>query len=205
MADRHALVRFDDAVIFLDPLCGLVGIEKQEGQRTEPVACGQVNRLTPRARHPHRRVRPLHRFRHKIAARHVEPAPLEPGIGPHRQHIGGLSRSLLPHRPLIVGFNPKPAHLYRRCRLAGAPLDTAVRDQIERGNALGDPRRMIVVGRHQGDAVAETNALRTLRAGRKEHLGGRGVRILLQEVVLDLPEIVDADPVGELNLLECVL
>ena len=33
MADRNAFGRFDDAVIFLDPLCRLVGVEKRKGQR----------------------------------------------------------------------------------------------------------------------------------------------------------------------------
>jgi hypothetical protein len=150
-------------------------------------------------------VRPLHRFRHKIAARHVEPAPLEPGIGPHRQHIGGLSRSLLPHRPLIVGFNPKPAHLYRRCRLAGAPLDTAVRDQIEGGDALGDTGGMIVVWRHQGNAVAEADPFGPLRAGSEKHPGRRGMRILLEKMMLDFPDVVDAQPIGQFDLVERLL
>src|SRR6516162_6011257 len=45
MADRDAFVRFDDAIILLDPLCGLVGVEKRKRQGTEPVARGQMNRL----------------------------------------------------------------------------------------------------------------------------------------------------------------
>ena len=43
-------------------------------------------------------------------------------------------------------------------------------------------------------------------AGRgEEHLGRRGVAVLLEEVVLDLPGVVVAEPVGELDLVERVV
>src|SRR5439155_12484741 len=66
-------------------------------------------------------------------------------------------------------------------------------------------RRMVVVGRHERDAVPQTDTLRALAAGGEEHLRGRGVRVLLQEVVLDLPRDVDPEAIGELHLLERVL
>src|SRR5262249_11687901 len=97
------------------------------------------------------------------------------------------------------------AHLDRRRRLAGAPLDAAVRDEVERGDTFGNPRRVVVFGRHQGDAVAEADLLRALRAGGEEHLGSGGGRIFLEEMVLDLPDIVDAELVGELDLVERLL
>jgi len=64
---------------------------------------------------------------------------------------------------------------------------------------------MVVVGRYQGDAVTETNPFGALRAGGEEHLGRRGVRILLEEVVLDLPDVVDPQAIGELDLVERLL
>ena len=36
----------------------------------------------------------------------------------------------------------------------------------------------------------------------EEHLGRRRVRVLVEEVVLDLPRIVEPEPVGELDLIE---
>ena len=54
------------------------------------------------------------------------------------------------------------------------------------------------------DPVAEPDALGALARRGEEHLGGRGVRVLLEEVVLDLPDVVEAEPVGELDLLERV-
>ena len=53
--------------------------------------------------------------------------------------------------------------------------------------------------------MPETDALGALRRGREEHLGRRRVAVLLEEVVLDLPHVVDAERVGELDLLERVL
>ena len=46
--------------------------------------------------------------------------------------------------------------------------------------------------------------LRALAGGGEEDLGRARVRVLLQEVVLDLPDVVDAEPVGQLDLLERV-
>ena len=131
--------------------------------------------------------------------------PVKTRIGPHRQHVGGLLGRLLPHRLLFLRIDPETAHLDRRRRLAGAPFDAAVRHQVERGDAFGDPRRMVVFWRHQGDAVAEPDPLGALRAGGEEDLGRRRVRILFEEMVLDLPDIVDAEPVGELDLIERLL
>ena len=60
-------------------------------------------------------------------------------------------------------------------------------------------------GRRLDDAVAEADVLGPLRHGGQEHLGRAGVAVLLQEVVLDLPHVVEAEPVGQLDLLEGVL
>ncbi len=97
------------------------------------------------------------------------------------------------------------AELEQGRALAGAQLDPAVGDQVERGDALGDARRVVVARRHQHDAVAEPDLLGALRAGGEEDLGRRGVRIFLEEVVLDLPDVVEAQPVGQLDLVEGVL
>src|SRR5580700_11956420 len=64
---------------------------------------------------------------------------------------------------------------------------------------------MIVIGRHQSDAVAEANTFGALRAGGEKYLRSRRVRVLLEEMVLDLPDVVDAEPVGELDLVERLL
>ena len=50
--------------------------------------------------------------------------------------------------------------------------------------------------------MTEVDPLRTLRAGGEKHLGCGGVRVFLEEVVLDLPDVIDGEPVGELDLVE---
>src|SRR5207302_10983230 len=73
------------------------------------------------------------------------------------------------------------------------------------GDAFGNPSRMSVGRRHQRDAVTEADPVGALRAGGEEDLGGRGVRVFLEEMVLDLPDVVDAEPVGQLDLIERIV
>ena len=87
--------------------------------------------------------------------------------------------------------------------LADAQLDPAVADQVERGDPLGDARRVVRGELH--DAVAEADVLGALAGRGEEHLRRRGVRVLLEEVVLDLPRVVVAEPVRQLDLVERVL
>ena len=55
------------------------------------------------------------------------------------------------------------------------------------------------------DAVAETHLLGALRHRGQEDLRRARVAVLLEEVVLDLPAVLDAELVGELALLQRVL
>jgi hypothetical protein len=52
------------------------------------------------------------------------------------------------------------------------------------------------------DAVAEADVLGALRRGGEEDLRRGRVAVFLEEVMLDFPDIVDAEGVGELDLLE---
>ena len=89
--------------------------------------------------------------------------------------------------------------------LAAAELDPTAGDEIEHADPLGGARRMVELRRGQDDAVAEAHVLRALAAGREEHLGRRRVAVLLEEVVLDFPHVLDAERVGQLDLIERVL
>jgi hypothetical protein len=64
---------------------------------------------------------------------------------------------------------------------------------------------MVELRSGEDDAVAETDLRRALAAGGEEHLWCRRVAVLLEEVVLDLPHVLDAEPVGELDLFERVV
>src|SRR5262249_43268598 len=129
---------------------------------------------------------------------------LEAGVGVHDQHVGALLGGFRPHPPLLVDVEAdiEAAKLHQRGALAGAEFDAAIGDEIERCDAFGDAGGMIVFRRHQADAVAEPDALGALRARREEDFRRGGVRIFLEEMVLDFPGVVDAELVGELDLLE---
>ena len=86
---------------------------------------------------------------------------------------------------------------------AHAHLDPALRQQVEGRDALGDAGGM--VGGELADAVAEADLLGALAGGGEEELRRRRVGVFLEEVMLDLPRVVVAALVGELDLLERVL
>ena len=96
------------------------------------------------------------------------------------------------------------AQFHLRTGFSGTELHAAARDQVERRDALGHPRRMIEVGRKLDDAVAQAHALRALAGGGQKHLGCARVRILLQEMMLHFPDRFEADAVGQFHLFERV-
>ncbi len=205
MADRHTLRRFDDIVIFLHPLCRQRGFQEGECQRAQAGARRAMDGLALRACHPHRRMRLLQRFRHQVSARHVKIRPAKPGIRTHCQHVGGLFGRLAPHLGLFLRRDAEAFHLECRGQLAGAPVRPTVRYQVQRCNAFRHARGMIVFRRHQRNAVSETDAFGALGAGGEEDLRRRGMRVFLQEVMFDLPHVVDAKPVAELDLRQRIL
>ena len=75
----------------------------------------------------------------------------------------------------------------------------SVEIEVEAGHLLGDTGRMI--GRDLDDAVAHANALGALAGGGEKDFGLRRVRVFVEEMMLDLPRIVVAKLVGELDLV----
>ena len=67
-----------------------------------------------------------------------------------------------------LAVDAEPAELHLRAALAGAELDPAVGDQVERGDALRDPCRVVDRRRDLDDAVAEPDvcSVRWLAAAR---------------------------------------
>src|SRR5579862_6614005 len=55
------------------------------------------------------------------------------------------------------------------------------------------------------DAVAQADLLGALARCGEEHLGGGRMRILFKKMMLDLPGIVVAEPVGQFDLVERVM
>ena len=115
------------------------------------------------------------------------------------------ARSFEPGVTLGRRIHQEAPQLRLRTGLTGTEFDPAAGDEIEGGHTLGSAGGMVIAGRRLNDAVAETDVLRPLAARTEEHLRSRGVAVLLEEVVLDLPHDVEAEPVGQLDLLKGIL
>jgi hypothetical protein len=140
--------------------------------------------------------------RQDVARRHREIVSLVAREGLLGEHPRHRVQGLRPHRPLGLAGDAEPTQLDRGAGLAGPEVDPPVRYQVESGYPFRDPGR--VVDRRGGldDAVAQPDAPGALARGGQEHLGRRRVRVLLEEVMLDLPDVVDPRLVGQLDLLE---
>ena len=109
----------------------------------------------------------------------------------------------LPHVALVAHAPPEGMELHGPLPFAEPQLHATPAQEIEGGHALRHANRMI--GGKLDDAVAETDAARALAGRPEEDFRRGGVRVLLQEVVLDLPRVVVAQPVGQLDLGQRVL
>ena len=58
--------------------------------------------------------------------------------------------------------------------------------------------------RHLNHRGAQSNPLRACRRRSEEHFRRRGMRVLVEEMVLDLPGVVETETVGEFHLVERV-
>ena len=125
------------------------------------------------------------------------------GSSTNMRVIAGIASSHISR--LRVAVDEEAAQLRGRGGLAGPEVHAAVGDQVERRHALRHPRRVVDGGRDLDDPVAEPDALGAGGRGGQEDLRRRGVRVLLEEVVLHLPDVVEAEPVGQLDLGQRVL
>ena len=119
------------------------------------------------------------------------------------EHRDDAAERVFPDFALGLHVAAEAAKFGDRRGFAGAHLDATIRYKIECGNAFGDALRR--VGGQLHDAVAEPDVLRPLAGGTEKDFGRRRVGVLLEKVVLDLPGVVVAKPVGELHLIERVL
>src|SRR5262249_8588516 len=110
---------------------------------------------------------------------------------------------LFPHLALLAYARPEGMELHRSLTFAEPQLDAAAGEEVERRHTLGDTDR--VIGRELDDPVTEPDAPGALARRAEEHFGRRAVRILLEEVVLDAPRVVEAEAIRQLDLRERVL
>ena len=203
-ARRQAALGLDQLVVGVHPLLRRLGLDEGERQGPKPPLRSHQDRVPPAAGHPERRVGLLLRLRDDVSGRHRDPAPLVAGERLLHEHAGDRVQRLLPLGSLLLAIDAEPPQLHLRAALAGPELHPATGDQVERRHPLGHPRGVVDGRGGLNDPVSEADAARALAGGGQEDLRGARVRVLLQEVVLDLPDVVDPQPVGQLHLLERV-
>jgi hypothetical protein len=157
VADGHALA-LEGVVVVGHPVPRFLGVHEGEGEGADAELRGQVDRLAIRARHPDGWMRLLHGLGKDVARRHGEVLSGEAGVRIHHQHVRDLLDALAPHGAPLGRVDAEAFQLGARRGLAGAPVDAAARHEVERGEALRHPRGRVVAGRHEDDAVAETDA-----------------------------------------------
>ena len=172
-----------------------LGVDEREGERAEAELRGEVDRRrgssTP-ATSAGAASAPASARRCGTASRSTRPC--EAGVRVHREHVARTcstaSRHIAASRPGRCRSPRAPA------READSPVPNSTRPfeiEVERRDALRDARRMVVAAA-ASSTMPCPRRIRFVRcgAGGEEHLGRRGVRVLLEEVVLDLPGVVDA-------------
>ena len=150
-------------------------------------------------------MRLLLRLRDHIALRHVEICAVVAGEGLLDEHPRDRVQRFFPLRALRVPVDAETAQLHLRAGLTRPELDAPAGHEVERRDPLGHARGVVEPDRQLHDAVSEPDPLRPLARRGEEHLRRARVRVLLEEMVLDLPDVVEAEAVGELDLVERVL
>src|SRR6516165_11893368 len=137
-----------------------------------------------------------------IAQREIEigAVVLAAAFPEHRDHCAHcvFSDCALLFKAAVEGFELGDAGA-----LAHAKFDAAAANQIERRNALGDASW--VDGRQLHNAMREADLPRALACRSKKDLRRRRVRILFEEMMLDFPGEVVAEPVRKFELIECIM
>ena len=139
------------------------------------------------------------------AARPSSSACRRPGTRPSSTRSTMCSSASRHCSRVSLGSTSKPSSSGAGRRAAGAEVDAAVGDEVEHRDRLRGADRVVVRLRQQPHAVPDADVLGAGRDRAVEHLGVRAVRVLLEEVVLDGPERVEAHLVAEDGLLDRVL
>jgi len=192
----------ESVVVGVDPGMRRLRAQELKGERAQAAASGHLDRLQLRAGAPQWRVRLLRRLGDDVAQWEIEiGAVVFAAAVP--EHRDDRAHRVFPHRAFFLEAAAERFELGDAGALAHAEIDAAAADEIERGDAFGDPRR--VAGGQLHDAVSEADLLGALARRAEEHFRCGRVRILFEKMVLDLPGIVVAEPVGQFELVERIV
>ncbi len=141
-------------------------------------------------------------FGQDIAAGKGKALALETRIGRQHHHVANLLGRFQGQGPLALGGNAEGAKFKPRRPLANAEFDPAVGQQIQRRQALGRAGGVIVIRYDLADAMAQADILGQPGGGGQKHFRRRGVGIFIQEMMLHLPGMIEAKPVGKNDLFQ---
>ena len=105
---------------------------------------------------------------------------------------------------LVVAVDAEPAQLGLGRRLARAELHPAPGDQVQHGDALGDPGRVVVARRRLDDAVADAACAGALAGRGQEDLGRAECEYSSKKWCSTSHRYCDPEAVGQLDLVQGV-
>src|SRR5262249_22828342 len=103
------------------------------------------------------------------------------------------SEALFPSSARFARGDAEPAQFLDRGRAAGANLDTAFAQYVERGDSFCNAHRMVVGERQQHDSRPNTDLRSPLAKRAIQDLRGGTVREAGLKMVLDAPEVAEAN------------
>jgi hypothetical protein len=114
-------------------------------------------------------------------------------------HFGELGDDVLPDLPgvaEVVHAREETQDLMAARAAAGPELEAAPREMVEHGHPLCHLGRVVDLGQRVEDARADVGPLGGVGQIAEDHVIGREVGVLVEEVVLAGPDVLDPGPVG---------
>jgi hypothetical protein len=184
-----------------DPGFRLLRIHEGERQRAEPVPGGRLDGLAVGAGQPHGRMRLLQGLRDHVATGHREAFPFVAGVRLQHHHVGDLLRGLERQRLLLLRRIPKPCS---SSRVAPSPMPNSTRPLEIRSSMATDSavRADGCSGESPGGCRSRGGCPGCRRPAPRGTRRTPSNGILLQEVVLHRPRVVNSQPVGEAHLFQ---
>src|SRR5262245_45186646 len=141
-------------------------------------------------------MRTLERLGYDVARWHLQVLAVPAREWFLNEHPRDRVKRLIPYRPLVVARDAEAIQLRGGRGLPRAEPYAPIGDQVKGGNPLCDTCRMVVRRRELHDSMAEPDAARSLAGRTEEDLRRGRMTIFLQKMVLNGPEVINAQPVS---------
>ena len=180
----------------------LLGRHRGESENAQPRAGRAGEGRLARRRDPQRRMRLLDGLRHELPLGNLVVPALVSREGVVDEEGADHPEGLVPDLSRLLDRDAECLGVVPGGAPAGAQVQTSVREDVERGRALGHPDR-VVTGQHD-HTVPQPDPGGAGRQRGQEHLRRRAVGDLLVEVVFGRPVVVEPDLLGQHGLGERV-